>query len=304
MSKKTKKTTVLSVRLDETTLAAVDLLVHAGIAQSRSEAASQLITIGVQHSEALLLKAKALEENVRRLRHEMLDAVKSKSLDKVKQLLAMDATLKNAAAENGQTAILTAAYSRASDIQELLLHSGAELNLFEAAAVGQTARVRELSEADAGLVNSHSFDGYTPLGLAAHFGHEETAAYLIDAGADTDLRSRDGKLNNMPLHASIAGNHPALTRLLLANGADPNARCEGEVRRGFTPLHVAAHFNRLEAADPLLAHGADPLLRNDDALTAAEYALAKGHTEFAERLSSLARSGQSAETQPPGAKNS
>ncbi|CAG7635923.1 ankyrin repeat domain-containing protein [Paenibacillus allorhizosphaerae] len=301
MSKKTKKSVVISVRLDETTLAAVDLLVHAGVAQSRSEAASQFIAIGVQNSEALLLKAKALEENVRKLKNEMLDAVKSKNLEKVKQLLAMDATLKNAASEDGQTAVLTAAYYRANEIKELLLRSGAELNVFEAAAIGNKARVQEIAEESPWLINSHSFDGYTPLGLAAHFGHEETAAYLLDAGADIDLRSRDGKLNNMPLHASIAGNHPLLTKLLLERGADPDSRCEGEVRRGFTPLHVAAHFNRLEAAKLLLEHGADPFLRNSDALTAAEYAHAKGNTEFTEVMASCVRSGHSAETQEPGA---
>lgn len=282
MSKKLKRNVVISVRLDETTLAAVDLLVDAGIAQSRSEAASQFISIGVQSSEELLLKARALEENVRKLKNEMLDAVKSRNLDKVKQLLEMDASLKDAKTEDGQTAVLMAAYYRANEIKELLLHKGAELNLYEAAAVGNTSRVQEIADKSPQLIDSHSFDGYTPLGLAAHFGNEDTAAYLLEAGADVNLRGKDGKLNNMPLHASIAGNHIHMAKLLLEHGADPNSLCEGEVRKGCTSLHVAAHFNRVDMAKLLLEHGAEPYIRNSDSLTAPEYALAKGNAEIAE----------------------
>lgn len=68
MSKKSKRSIVISVRLDDTSLAAVDLLVNSGLAQSRSEAASQFIGIGVQSSGALIVKAKVLEENVRVLK--------------------------------------------------------------------------------------------------------------------------------------------------------------------------------------------------------------------------------------------
>lgn len=289
MGKKPNKTVVLSVRLDETTVAAVDLLVEAGLAQSRSEAASRFIGIGVRSSEPLIVKAMALAEQVRSMKLDMLEAVKSKNLDKVRHLLALDETLKNAKAEDGQTAVLMAAYYRAHEIKELLLANGVELNVYEAAAVGNTARVEEIVRGDPQRADSHSFDGYTPLGLAAHFGHAETAAKLLQAGADANLKSRDGKLNNTPLHAAIAGNGIAVVRLLLAHGGDPNARCEGELRRGFTPLHVAAHFNRAEMVPLLLAHGADPLLTNAAAQTAEAYALAKGNDGLAALLAGVDR---------------
>jgi len=295
MSRKSARSIVISVRLDETTLAAVDLLVNAGLAQSRSEAASQFIAIGVQSSEALLLKAKALEEHVRRLKNEMLDAVRSKNLEKVKLLLEIDEKLKNAKADNGQTAVLLSAYYRANEIKELLLQQGAELNLHEAAAVGHTARLREILGREPQLVNTHHFDGHTPLGLAAYFGHEEAAAYLLDSGADVNLRGRDGNLDNMPLHAAIAGNHIGIVRLLLRAGADVNARCEGEWRRGFTPLHVAAHFNRAEIAKLLIEHGADPAAANSEGLTPYEYAVSRGHTEIAKILQDAANRGKEKE---------
>lgn len=284
MSKKQARSVVLSVRLDETTLAAVDLLVEAGLAQSRSEAASQFIALGVQSSEELIIKAKALAEHVRQLKHEMLDAVRSQNLDKVKQLLELDEQLKNAAAGDGQTAILMSAYYRANEIKELLLQKGAALNLYEAAAVGHSERVQEALESAPELIDSHSFDGYTPLGLAAHFGNEKTAAYLVSAGADVNRKGTDGKLNNTPLHAAIAGNYINVVRLLLQAGADVDARCEGELRRGFTPLHVAVHFNRLDIAGLLLEHGADTALTNADGLSSSQYAEQRGHGEIASLL--------------------
>lgn len=284
MGKKPNRSVVLSVRLDETTLAAVDLLVDAGLAQSRSEAASQFIGIGVQSSEQLIMKANALAEHVRTLKLEMLDAVKSKNVEKVRHLLSVDEKLKNAKSEEGQTAVLLAAYYRATEIKELLLQQGAELTLYEAAAVGNTARVQQLVGASPKLIDSHSFDGYTPLGLAAHFGNEETAAFLLQAGAGINLKSKDGKLNNTPLHASIAGNHINIVRLLLRHGSDIDCQCEGELRKGFTPLHVAVHFNRIQIAELLLASGANPRIPNGQSLTPMEYALARGNTEIVERI--------------------
>lgn len=288
MSRKQARSAVLSVRLDETTLQAVDLLVEAGLAQSRSEAASQFITIGVQSSEQLLLKANALAEHVRSLKQQMLDAVRSKNIDQVKHLLSLDEKLKNAKSEDGQTAILMAAYYRANEIKQLLLQQGAELNLYEAAAVGNTVRVREIAEVSPQLINSCSFDGYTPLGLAAHFGNEETAVYLLQAGADPNLKGTDGKLNNTPLHAAIAGSYINIVHLLLDNGSDMDSRCEGELRPGYTPLHVAAHFNRVQIAKLLLERGADPNAADDRSLTPAEYAYSKGNKETGDIISAFA----------------
>lgn len=284
MSRKSTRNIVISVRLDETTLAAVDLLVASGLAQSRSEAASRFIDIGVRSSEALIRKAKALEADVRNLKNEMLDAVKSKDLDKVVHLLEIDEQLKNATSEEGQTAILIAAYSRANEIQEYLLQQGAELNLYEAATVGNVEQMQQMLARSPKQINSHSFDGFTPLALAAHFGHEEAVLYLLNNGASVHLKGKDGKLNNTPLHAAIAGNHRHIAELLLTYQADPDVPCEGQLRKGFTPLHVAAHFNRLAIAKLLLTHGANPHLPNEEQLTPAEYALARGHTELAELI--------------------
>lgn len=275
---------VISIRLDEVSLGAVDLLVQAGLAQSRSEAAGQLIAIGVQSSEDLLKRAKILAESVQEMKNEMIDAIKSKNLDKVKQLLEQDRSLVNARNSEGKTAVLMSAYYHANEIRDLLLERGPELDLYEAAAVGATGRVKELLEAAPDLINSHNRDGYTLLGLASYFGNEETVRFLLEKGADVNFYSIDGQVSNAPLHTAIAGNHENIVRLLIEHGADLNLRCKGKIRPGFTPLHVAAHFNRISIARLLLASGADPTIHNDARQTAIDYAEEKGNYEIAKLM--------------------
>lgn len=275
---------VISIRLDEVSLGAVDLLVQAGLAQSRSEAAGQLIAIGVQSSEDLLKRAKILAESVQEMKNEMIDAIKSKNLDKVKQLLEQDRSLVNARNSEGETAVLMSAYYHANEIRDLLLERGPELDLYEAAAVGATGRVKELLETAPDLINSHNRDGYTLLGLASYFGNEETVRFLLEKGADVNFYSIDGQVSNAPLHTAIAGNHENIVRLLIEHGADLNLRCKGKIRPGFTPLHVAAHFNRISIARLLLSSGADPTIHNDARQTAINYAEEKGNYEIAKLM--------------------
>ena len=98
----------------------------------------------------------------------------------------------------------------------------------------------------------------TPLHSAARFGREDLADLLIAAGANVEARN---ELDERPLHASATYGHPTVAKLLLARGADVNARGQG----GKTPLHAAACGvgqpsdvdARIEVATLLLAAGAD-----------------------------------------------
>ncbi|XP_048090138.1 fibronectin type 3 and ankyrin repeat domains protein 1 isoform X3 [Alosa alosa] len=63
---------------------------------------------------------------------------------------------------------------------------------------------------------------WTPLmRVSAVSGDAEMAALLIRAGADVNVRDRDGKT---PLMVAVLNNHEALVKLLLDNGADKHAK--------------------------------------------------------------------------------
>jgi ankyrin repeat protein len=154
-----------------------------------------------------------------------------------------------------------------------------ELTLFEAAAVGDAARVHELLLLEGGFVDLWSPDGFTALHLASFFGHEDVAAELLARGADVSAVARN-PLRVQPLHSAAAGNHTGVVRVLLEHGADANARQEG----GFTPIHAAAQNGNDELAGSLLDAGADMSITTDDGRTAAEMAREAGHTSLANSL--------------------
>ncbi|ULL16303.1 ankyrin repeat domain-containing protein [Paenibacillus sp. H1-7] len=281
---KKKNSVVISTRLDDQSLKAVDLLVESGLETNRSRAVSHLVAKGIQASEDLLRKAQALADHVQQLRNEMFEAISHNNVEKVTELLRQDSSLVNVSNSKGETAVLIATYLRANEIKELLIEQGAELNIFEASAVGNTARVKELLEQTPHWISAYGPDGFPPLSMAAHFDNEETVKLLLELGADVNARSQDGNLNNMAVHAAIMGNYEHIIQLLIRYGADVNARCEGKLRAGYTALHVASYFGRESLIELFLKHGADKSVWNADGETPYELALNKGHLLSAELL--------------------
>jgi ankyrin repeat protein len=276
---------VVSVRLDETSIQAIDLLVQSGLAQSRSEGAAQLIVMGIKSADDLLKQAQKLAENVQRIKNEMIDAVKKRNADVVRDLLSKNESLVNAKNEQGESAVLMSAYYHVNEIRDLLLAKGPDLDFFEACSVGDKARVQMIINLQPELINSHNRDGYTPLGLASFFGHLETVKFLLLKGANVNELSKDNQFKNTALHAAIAGSHKEIVQLLLEHKADVNIRSRGAIRAGYTALHIAAGKGEKDIALMLLDYGADLSARNDNGFTPIEYAKQKGFTELAEWLS-------------------
>src|SRR5947208_3398661 len=81
---------------------------------------------------------------------------------------------------------------------------GVQMDVFEAAALGDTGRVRELVKKSPDLLRQHSTDGWTALHLAAFMGHRQTAEALLDLGADLAAISKN-QMANQALHAALAG---------------------------------------------------------------------------------------------------
>jgi len=182
---------------------------------------------------------------------DFLAAIKTGNRSDVALLLDIDPTLVSAKDENGVSAVLTAAYYQEPDIAQLLVQHGAELNVFEACAVGELARVQEQMKQQPDLIDAYAPDGFQPLGLAAFFGHTALAAWLIEVGAPVNSPSRN-PLRVMPLHSAIANKRTEIVKLLLDDGADVNATQADD----FTPLHEAAQNGLLDVTQWLIDRGA------------------------------------------------
>lgn len=134
--------------------------------------------------------------------------------------------------------LLQAVYQGDQARVEVLLAAQPELDVFEAAAVGRTDRLRELLDEDPSLANAWAEDGYQPLGLASFFGYIEAARLLVERGAEINSASRND-MKVMPLHSAAAASDSEaryeIAKLLLEAGAEPNARQQDD----FTPLRAA-----------------------------------------------------------------
>jgi len=154
--------------------------------------------------------------------------------------------------------ILLARYEGREDDLEALLAAGPELDVFEAAAVGATERLGELLAEDPGLVAAWSADGFTPLHLAAYFGHVEGVRLLLAAGAEVGAVAQN-ELGVQPLNSAaasqVAGARVDVARLLLDAGADVNAELAG----GFRPLDAAVQNGDEELAALLRERGGTAL---------------------------------------------
>jgi len=70
------------------------------------------------------------------------------------------------------------------------------------------------------------------------------------------------------INSAAASGRADLVKLVLAAGADPNAR----QMAGYTALHAAAAHQNVEMTQALLDAGADPSMRSDDGQSAADTA--------------------------------
>jgi ankyrin repeat protein len=189
---------------------------------------------------------------------EIFDIVRAGDTTRLKALLASEPGLVNARNERGHSPVLIAQYHHKKEAVAVLLAAGPDLDVFDAASVGDTDRVAALLDQDPSQVNAYSADGFYPLGLAAFFGHPDTVALLVARGADLAQVARN-PMRVQPLNAAVAGRSLDVVRILVEAGApiDP------QQQEGWTPLHGAVHQGNVELAQYLLDRGANPRLQND-----------------------------------------
>lgn len=211
---------------------------------------------------------------------EMLGAVKRGDAATVARLLDSNPRLVDARDTDGVPAVRIAVYYRHPELSKLLIARGAHLDIYDAAAIGEMKTLREEIDHDTSLVNSHSTDGATPLGLAAFFGHRDVAEFLLNHQAKLDLIATNPAFPFSAIHSALSGGHRDIFDLLLARGADVDVREGG----GFTVLHEAAATGNLEYIRVLLAHGANPSARTDDGKLPEDFARERKLTEAQQLL--------------------
>jgi ankyrin repeat protein len=156
--------------------------------------------------------------------------------------------------------LLEALYRGQSDQVEQMLADNPELDVFEAAALGKTDRLRELLDEDASRANAFGADGFHPLGLACFFGHVDASRLLLERGADVNALSRNDRVQTAAIHAAAAAQGTdedtryQLVKLALEHGADPNLPQGG----GFRAIDAARQNGDKRVEELLLQHGATP----------------------------------------------
>lgn len=122
----------------------------------------------------------------------------------------------------------------------------------------------------------------SPLMLASLNGLAEVCQHLIARGADVN------KPGWAPLHYAATHGHLAVMTLLLDNDAYIDAASPN----GTTPLMMAAHYGTPAAVKLLLEAGADPMLRNDQDLSAIDFAQRANRADSAEIIAGFVRARQ------------
>jgi ankyrin repeat protein len=169
------------------------------------------------------------------------DAARKGDLKKVKELLASDSKLVNDKDKNGDTA------------------------LHQAALHGQLAVAQALIDAGANVNAKNNYPPFVPDDLGKQFAtsnHQDPIILLHSQASNTTnalntqgVTANDLKDGYTPLDlAAFAINHNKMVQLLVAHGADVNARAAS----GATPLFWAVMRDQKDDIKFLLDHGANP----------------------------------------------
>lgn len=134
----------------------------------------------------------------------------------------------------------------------------------------QSFKVAELLVNDPQIrTNVRNARAETPLMLAALRGQEALVVQLVARGAEVNHAGWT------PLHYAATGGHARIAAFLLGAHADVNA----ESANGTTPLMMAAMYGNAQTVKLLLESGAEPYPRNDQGLSAEDFAHRAGRED-------------------------
>jgi ankyrin repeat protein len=142
--------------------------------------------------------------------------------------------------DKGQTLLMFASKEGRTDVVELLLSKGAN-------------------------VNDRNSDGRTPIMFASIEGRTDVVKLLLDRSANPNDKDNYG---NSPILWASGNGHTEVVKLLLSKGADPNN--EDDLKN--TPIMLASKKGYLNIVFLLLLNGANKDLTNNAGKTALQLA--------------------------------
>lgn len=208
---------------------------------------------------------------------------------------------------DGWTPLLIAVTGGKTAFIDLLLSRGARVNAWEAAAMGDVARLRTLLAENPALVRERGVNDAPPLHFASTV---DVARVLVDAGAPLDALDKYGSTAARSAAYAGAKRAPVARFLMRASGerdlwlyaalddvdglatlvnsgADVNAARQG-INPGSgpdeTPLLTAASLGNLAAAKFLLDRGASPRGTGGNDATPLHYAAKQGSPAMVDLL--------------------
>ncbi|XP_038061729.1 E3 ubiquitin-protein ligase MIB2-like [Patiria miniata] len=119
--------------------------------------------------------------------------------------------------------------------------------LFQAAATGNTNKVREIINDHPDAVKFQTNKRETALQAASHRGHMDVVTALVKAKAPLEQQDEDG---DRALAFAVLGDEPKIVKCLLQAGSIINAANNN----GLTPLHLAAAKDHQTCVEVLLKH--------------------------------------------------
>ncbi|XP_063913940.1 uncharacterized protein LOC135130477 isoform X2 [Zophobas morio] len=126
-------------------------------------------------------------------------------------------------------------------------------------------------------VNVKNVNGDVPLCFAANSGYLDIVKLLMEHGAELDVPNHHGTTG---LYAAAANGHLKTVEFLYENGANVNVvDADGD-----TPLHDAAHNGHLSVVQYLVLHRANTSIRNKNKKTALDLAVDQGNQDVVDFL--------------------
>ncbi len=230
------------------------------------------------------------------------DAAKADDLPAVRKLIKEHADV-NAAANDGSSALLWAAFHSDAEMTKALLAAGAWVDtpnhygvtpLLQASRNGDVEVMRALLDAGAQPTRWHP-EGETPLMAASRTGRVDAVKLLLSRGSF--VNAADPFQEETALMWASAEGHVEVVKALLAAGADPNLKAHVSTiterkdadhpSGGFTALMFAVRNGHADVVEALIKGGADPKLTNADGASATVVAIVNDRFDLAKELLDL-----------------